>query len=82
MSVFSRGRVWWYNFIFEGTRYQESTGKTTRAEAQQIEATRRAELGSVQTGQTRFRAAIRFADFVRTEFDPWCAVEHKDRPST
>ncbi len=82
MSVFRRGHVWWYNFVFQGIRYQESTRTITREAALQIEATRKAELASLRSSETPTRIAIRFTEFVKTEFDSWCAVEHKDRPST
>ncbi len=82
MSVYKHGRFWWYDFRHDGIRYRERTTSATRDEAVQLESARKAELASLQSSQTRSRAAIRFADFVRTEFDPWCAVEHKDRPST
>jgi len=81
MSVFRRGRIWWFNFYVEGIRYQESTGATTRDEALQAESVRKGELAS---GQAERRKSHQpgFIDFANKEFEPWCAVEHKDRPST
>ncbi len=81
MSVFRRGRIWWFNFYFEGVRYQESTGATTRDEALQAESVRKAELASGQAGRRKAHQ-LGFTDFASKEFKPWCAVEHKDRPST
>ncbi len=81
MSVFRRGRVWWLNFYFRGVRYQESTGATTRDAALQAEAVRRAQLASTEPFRKQSHT-VRFTDFANKEFEPWCAVEHKDRPST
>jgi len=82
MSVFKRGRVWWYNFYFQGVRYQKSTGATTRDLALQAEAVRKAQLAAAVDPVSQRSHTSRFSDFVNKEFEPWCAVEHKDRPST
>lgn len=81
MSVFRRGRIWWFNFYFQGVRYQESTGATARAEALQAESVRKAELVSAGA-PGRKRCTPSFTDFANKEFKLWCAIEHKDRPST
>src|SRR5216683_3808536 len=82
MSVFKRGRVWWYNFYFQGVRYQRSTGATARDLALQAEAVRKAQLAAAVDPVSQRSHTSRFSDFVNKEFEPWCAVEHKDRPST
>jgi integrase len=38
MSVFKIGKVYHYDFVFEGKRYKKSTGKTTKAAAEAVEA--------------------------------------------
>lgn len=81
MSVFRRGRIWWFNFYFQGVRYQGSTGTTTREEALQAESVRKTELASAKTHR-RESSAPSFADFANKEFEPWCGVEHRDRSST
>src|SRR6266852_9946218 len=82
VSVFKRGRIWLYNFYFQGVRYQKSTGATTRDLALQAEAVRKAQLATAADPVSQRLHASRFSDFVSKEFEPWCAVEHKDRPST
>ncbi|MGH9403912.1 MAG: tyrosine-type recombinase/integrase [Terriglobia bacterium] len=44
MSVFPRGRIFWYEFMFHGQRVRESTGSTSRTLAVRAERQRRHEL--------------------------------------
>ncbi len=82
MAVFRRGKIWWYDFRFKGTRIRESTKATTRAEAVQAEAVRKAELAQGKARVQRAEPSPRFTEFAYGEFSHWCANEHKDRPST
>lgn len=82
MAVFRWGRIWWYDFRFRGGRIRESTRATTRAEALQAEAIRRAELAQGKALPRIPEPSPRFADFAYGEFARWCANEHKDKPST
>ncbi len=38
MSVFKRGGVYWYDFRFQGGRFQESTGLRNKTAASHAEA--------------------------------------------
>lgn len=82
MSVYRHGRRWWYSFSFRGIRYRESTAAPTREAALQLEATRRAELATVYGSKSSPGCSPRFLDFAYNDFRQWCAVEHRDRPST
>lgn len=44
MSLFKRGKVWWYEFWFAGRRIQESTKATSKSVAKLAEQKRRREL--------------------------------------
>jgi integrase len=44
MSVFRRGKVWWYEFNFNGARIRESARTTSKTIAKQAEMQRRREL--------------------------------------
>jgi hypothetical protein len=44
MSVFKRGKVWWYEFWFAGRRIQESSKATSKTVAKLAEQKRRREL--------------------------------------
>jgi integrase len=82
VSVYRHGRRWWYSFSFRGIRYRESTVAPTREAALQLEATRRAELATVYGSKSSPGCSPRFLDFAYNDFRQWCAVEHRDRPST
>src|SRR5258707_1979279 len=44
MSIFKRGKTWWYEFWFAGRRIQESTKATSKTVAKLAEQKRRREL--------------------------------------
>jgi hypothetical protein len=46
MSLFKRGRIWWYEFRFAGKRIQESSKSSSKTMAKQAEQQRRRELES------------------------------------
>src|SRR6478736_2824599 len=49
MTLYQRGKVWWYEFEFRGQRIRESSHSRTKSIAERIERERRRqlELGSV-----------------------------------
>ncbi|MBK9963461.1 MAG: site-specific integrase [Holophagales bacterium] len=53
MTLYKRGRVWWYEFGYEGARIRESTRTRNRRAAEDIESARRAELARSGAGVTR-----------------------------
>ena len=53
MTLYKRGRVWWYEFQYEGARIRESTRTRNRRAAEEIEAARRAELARSGAGIAR-----------------------------
>ena len=44
MSVYKRGKVYWYDFWFNGERFQKSTRIRTRRDAEIIESAKKVEL--------------------------------------
>lgn len=44
MSIFKRGNVYWFHFIFDGRHYQQSTKQGSKTVARQIEASVRSDL--------------------------------------
>ncbi len=79
MSVYRRGKIWWYNFEFEGRHIQESSGFTNRTAALRAEAKRRAELLDRRAGFSRRALPPRFEEYV-PEFLAWSKQQH--RPKT
>lgn len=50
MSIFKRGRVYWYHFVFNGQHVQESTKQGNPRVARQIEAAHRTSLAKGEVG--------------------------------
>jgi Phage integrase family len=48
--IYKRHKIYWYDFTFQGRRYQESTHISNREEALDIEAARRTELARGEVG--------------------------------
>jgi integrase len=81
MSIFKRGRVYWYHFIFNGEHIQESTKQGNPRVARQIEAAHRTKLAKGEVGIHERKHAPTFADAMR-EFLSWSEAEHKTHPRT
>ena len=82
MSVYKRGGVYWYDFIFRGCRFRESTGLSNKTVAIRAEAIRKAELAEGRAGIVRHGPSPKFEDFVKQDFLPWCKTEHEAHPRT
>ncbi|MGH9406623.1 MAG: tyrosine-type recombinase/integrase [Terriglobia bacterium] len=76
MSVYKRGRVYWYHFRFDGRHFQEPTGSTNKAVAIRAEAIRKAELIGRTNGTTRRPLPPKFEEYV-TKFLQWSKQQHR-----
>jgi integrase len=79
VSLYRRGRIWWYNFVFQGRHIQESSGFTNRTAALRAEAKRRAELLDHRAGFKQVKVAPKFEEHVE-QFLDWSKGQH--RPNT
>src|SRR3974390_3497609 len=72
MSIYKRGNVFWYDFLFDGQRYQKSTKQGNQRVAQQIEAARRTQLAKGEVGieAPRLPAKIKMPTF-REQSEVW-----------
>lgn len=78
MAVYRRGRIWWYNFEFQGRHVQESSGFTNKTAALRAEAKRRSDLLDRRAGFTRVKLAPKFEDYVE-QFLKWSEQQHKPK---
>ena len=69
MSIFKRGRVYWYHFVFSGEHVQESTKQGNPRVARQMEAARRTALAKGEVGITERKPAPRLRDFSQRFID-------------
>jgi hypothetical protein len=63
MSIFKRGRVYWYHFIFNGKHIQESSKQGNPRVARQMEAACRVRLAKAAAGIEEPTLAPHFATF-------------------
>src|SRR5438132_2030775 len=71
MSIFKRGRVYWYHFVFNGQHIQQSTKQGNPRVARQIEAAHRTALAKGEVGIRERKPAPTLAQFCRDRVEPW-----------
>ncbi|MGA7793189.1 MAG: site-specific integrase [Candidatus Acidiferrales bacterium] len=81
MSIFKRGNVYWYHFMFNGEHVQRSTKQGNPRTARQIEAAFRTALAKGEVGITERKKAPGFKAAMRS-FLAWSEREHEQHPAT
>jgi len=82
MSIFKRGKIYWYHFQFNSQHVQESTKQSNPRVARQIEAAHRTSLAKGEVG-LRERKALSLSDYLKNEFLPFCESKFKKaKPAT
>jgi len=81
MSIFKRGNVYWYHFLFNGEHIQKSTKQGNPRTARQIEAAHRTALAKGEVGIEERKAAPMFSDFAK-RFVEHVEVRHENKPQT
>lgn len=71
MSIFKRGRIYWYHFVFNGQHIQESTKQGNPRVARQIEAAHRTSLAKGEVGIRERKETPTLEEFIRERFEPW-----------
>jgi integrase len=75
MSIFKRGRTYWFHFWFDGQHVQRSTKQGNPRVARQIEAAHRTRLAKGEVGIHERKRIPSFGEAMR-EFLDWSAQEH------
>jgi integrase len=71
MSIYKRGRVYWYKFMWNGEMIRESTKQGSDRVARQMEAAHRTSLAKGEVGIREKKSSPTFADFCEKRFEPW-----------
>ena len=71
MSIYKRGRIYWYKFMWNGKMVRESTRQTSQNTARQVEAAHRASLAKGEVGIREKKTVPTLADFISQRFEPW-----------
>ncbi len=81
MSVFKRGKVYWYEFVFKGERIRKSTHQRNRRAAEDIESAHRTALAKGDAGIFEKKKAPTLSEFKDEIVAHW-KVKHKAKPNT
>jgi site-specific recombinase XerD len=81
MSIFKRGSVYWYHFLFNGEHIQRSTKQGNPRVARQIEAAYRTALAKGEVGITERKKAPGFKSAMKSFLD-WSEQQHSAHPAT
>ena len=79
MSLYRRGKTWWYVFEFGGRKIQQSSGHQNKSAALRAEARRRTDLLDRRVGFARPKLLPKFEEFSK-QFLEWSGQQH--RPKT
>jgi integrase len=75
MSIFKRGRVYWYHFVFNGQHVQESTKQGNPRVARQIEAAHRTSLAKGEVGIREKKLPSTLESFCQDRVEPYAKAK-------
>jgi integrase len=78
MALYRRGKIWWYEFRFQGRKIQESSHFTNKTKAIQVQAKRRSDLLDRGAGFKPSKLAPKFEEYVE-QFLEWSKQHHKPK---
>jgi integrase len=81
MSIFKRGNVYWYHFLFNAEHIQASTKQGNPRTARQIEAAHRTSLAKGDAGIRERKAPPEFRDLAK-RFLAHVEARHENKPQT
>jgi integrase len=70
MSIYKRGEVYWYKFMWNGRLLRESTKQRNDKTARKIEAAHKTRLAEGLVG-IREKKRTTLAEFIKNRFEPW-----------
>src|SRR5579859_4914820 len=71
MSLYKRGEIYWYKFMWNGELIRESTRQTNDKVARQMEAAHRTSLAKGEVGIREKKSVPTLADFCKNRLEPW-----------
>jgi hypothetical protein len=81
MAVFKRGKIYWYNFVFNGEHIQESTKQGNPRVARQMEAAHRTSLAKGEVGIREKKPVPTLKDFA-SRFEATIETQCAEKPRT
>ena len=81
MSIFKRGRTYWYKFQWKGELIRESTKQGNNKVARQMESPHRTALAKGEVGIREKKAAPTLAEFIKQDLLPFVQGNFAAKPS-
>lgn len=82
MTIFKRGNVYWYKFMWNGEMIRESTRQGNDKKARNIESAHRTALANGLVGIREKKPAPALATFLEKDFVPFVEAKHTYKPAT
>lgn len=82
MSIYKRGEVYWYKFMWQGKLVRESTKQGNDKVARQMEAAHRTSLAKGEVGIREKKAVPTLAEFLKKDFVPYVEAKHVAKMGT
>src|ERR1700745_82649 len=83
MSIYKRGKVYWYKLMWNGQLIRESTKQGSDKVARQMEAAHRTALAKGEVGIRDKKQSLTLAKFCDERFEPWAkSMFEKSSPKT
>src|ERR1700753_4161080 len=82
MSIYKRGKVYWYKFMWQGELIRESTKQGSDKKARNMEAAHRTALANGLVGIREKKPSPSLSDFLKNDFEPFVETKHTQKPGT
>jgi integrase len=82
MSIYKRGNVYWYKFMWQGEPIRKSTKQGNDKTARKMEAAHRTALAQGLVGIREKKSVPTLADFLKHDFLPFVEGRFVDKPNT
>jgi len=82
MSIYKRGDMYWYKFMWHGDLVRESTKQGNDKVARQMEAAHRTSLAKGEVGIREKRRSPSLREFLKEEFTKYVETKHAPKPLT
>src|SRR5215471_11876402 len=82
MSIYKRGEVYWYKFMWHGELIRETTKQGNDKTARKMEAAHRTRLAEGLVGIRERKPAPVLKTFLEADFQPYVVTKHASKPGT
>jgi hypothetical protein len=76
VSIYKRGGIYWYKFMWQGELIRESTKQGSDRKARNIESAHRTALANGLVGIREKKPVPSLADFLKNDFLPFVKTKH------